>query len=71
MGGRGGPPGDEGQSLALRTVAIGALLPRFALLAAQETGRDGRFAEAVITVRDLPGATMEAGCSIAQGRNRE
>jgi cell division protein FtsW (lipid II flippase) len=47
----------------LLIVAIGALLPRFALLAAQETGRDGRFAEAIITVRGLPAPVLPNLCA--------
>ena len=47
----------------LLIVAIGALLPRFALLAAQETGRDGRFAEAIITVRGLPDPVLPKLCA--------
>ena len=47
----------------LLIVAIAALLPRFALLAAQETGRDGRFAEAVITVRGLPDPVLPKLCA--------
>ena len=47
----------------LLVLAIGALLPRFALLAAQETGRDGRFAEATITVRELPDPVLPKLCA--------
>jgi cell division protein FtsW (lipid II flippase) len=44
-------------------VAIGALLPRFAVLAAQETGRQGRFAEPVLTVRGLPDPVLPKLCT--------
>ena len=47
----------------LLLVAIGALLPRFALLAAQATGRDGRFAEAIIAVRGLPDPVLPQLCA--------
>ena len=47
----------------LLVLAICALLPRFALLAAQETGRDGRFAEATITVRELPDPVLPKLCA--------
>jgi cell division protein FtsW (lipid II flippase) len=47
----------------LLVVAIGALLPRFSLLAAHETGRDGRFAEDVITVRGLPDPVLPKLCA--------
>jgi hypothetical protein len=47
----------------LLIVAIGALLPRFALLAAQDTGREGRFAEAIIAVRGLPDAVLPKLCA--------
>ena len=49
--------------VVLLIVAIGALLPRFALLAAQETGRDGRFAEDVIAVRGLPDPVLPKLCA--------
>ena len=35
--------------LILVLMAVGALVPRFATLGIQETGRDGRFAEAIVT----------------------
>jgi len=44
-------------------VAIGALLPRFAVLAAQETGRQGRFAEAIVTVSGLPDPVLPKLCA--------
>jgi hypothetical protein len=44
-------------------VAIGALLPRFAVLAAQETGRQGRFADAIVTVRGLPDPVLPKLCA--------
>src|ERR1700676_5168320 len=47
----------------LRLVAIGALLRRFALLAAQETGRQRRFAEATVTVRSLPDPALPKLCA--------
>jgi cell division protein FtsW (lipid II flippase) len=47
----------------LLVVVIGALLPRFALLAVQEAGRDGRFAEAIITVRGLPDPVLPTLCA--------
>jgi cell division protein FtsW (lipid II flippase) len=47
----------------LLIVAVGALLPQFALLAAQQAGRDGRFAEAIITVRSLPDPVLPELCA--------
>jgi hypothetical protein len=44
-------------------VAVGALLPRFDLLGAQATGRDGRFAEAIIAVRGLPDPVLPQLCA--------
>jgi cell division protein FtsW (lipid II flippase) len=43
--------------------AIGALLPRFAVLATQETGRQERFAEAIVTVRGLPDPVLPKLCA--------
>jgi cell division protein FtsW (lipid II flippase) len=48
---------------SLVLVAIGVLLPRFAVLATQETGRQGRFAEAVVTVRGLPDPVLPKLCA--------
>ena len=44
-------------------VAIGALLPRFEALAVQETGRQGRFAEAIVIVRGLPDPVLPKLCA--------
>jgi len=44
-------------------VAIGALLPRFEALAVQETGRQGRFAEGIVTVRGLPDPVLPKLCA--------
>jgi cell division protein FtsW (lipid II flippase) len=48
---------------ALVVVAIGALLPRFEILAAQENGRDGRFAEPVIALGVLPDPVLPELCA--------
>src|SRR3984893_1827576 len=42
---------------------IGALLPRFATLAEQETGRRGGFAEYIVTVRGLPDPVLPKLCA--------
>ncbi len=49
--------------LILVLTAIGALVPRFATLGIHETGRDGRFAEAIVTVRDLPDPVLPRLCA--------
>ena len=43
--------------------AIGALLPLFAALAEQETGRDRRFAEPVVAIGDLPDPVLPGLCA--------
>ncbi|MDQ6917596.1 MAG: hypothetical protein M3023_07240 [Pseudomonadota bacterium] len=48
---------------ALVIAAIGALLPSFKLLAAQESGRGGRFAEAILEVRGLPDPVLPRLCA--------
>ena len=48
---------------ALVVAAIGALLPLFAVLAEQETGRDRRFAEAVVAIGDLPDPVLPGLCA--------
>ena len=48
---------------ALLIVVIAALLPRFAMLGARETGRDGRFAEGIVTVRGLPEPVLPKLCT--------
>ena len=44
-------------------MVIGALIPRFMTLGFQDNGRDGRFAEAIITVRDLPDPVLARLCA--------
>jgi len=44
-------------------MVIGALVPRFMTLGFQDTGRDGRFAEAIVTVRDLPDPVLPRLCA--------
>ncbi len=47
----------------LVVMVIVALVPRFAPLAIQENGRDGRFADAIVSVRSLPDPVLPALCA--------
>ncbi len=47
----------------LVVLVIVALVPRFAALGIQENGRDGRFAEAIISVRGLPDPVLPSLCA--------
>ena len=48
---------------ALVVAAIGALFPSFVILAANDTGRDGRFAEQGMAVRGLPDRVLPELCA--------
>ena len=52
----------------LVVIAIASLLPAFAVLAMHASGRDGRFADAIVEVSHLPGPVLPSVCATLAGR---
>jgi cell division protein FtsW (lipid II flippase) len=52
----------------LVVIAIASLLPAFAMLAMHASGRDGRFADAIVGVSHLPGPVLPSVCATLSGR---
>jgi len=52
----------------LVVAAIVSLLPGFATLAMHASGRDGRFADAIVGVSHLPGPVLPSVCAALAGR---